>query len=314
MISIDEHQLREVLDFTSLIDAIGRAFASHVEAPERHRHAIKVPGSQDATLLLMPSWLHGQYIGVKTATIFPSNRHVALPSVMATYLLLNGNTGQPLATIEGKTLTVMRTAATSAFASKHLSRANASKLLMVGSGALAGPLIEAHASIRELNHIDIWSRSQKNAVALAARLKSLGLPVRAIQDLESSAREADIISCATLSRTPLIRGSWLKDGTHVDLVGAFTGEMRESDEQLILQSEVFVDTRDGAFAEAGDLIQARSGGDWSFGSIIADLRELATGQSSGRTKENANTVFKSVGCALEDLAAARLAYERVIQN
>ncbi len=211
MISIDEHQLREVLDFPSLIDAIGHAFASHVDAPERHRHTIKVPDSQDATLLLMPAWLYGQYIGVKTATIFPSNSHVGQPSVMATYLLLNGDNGQPLATMEGNTLTVLRTAATSAFASKHLSRANASKMLMVGSGALAGPLIEAHAAVRELSHIDIWSRSEKNAVALAAKLKPSGLPVRAIRDLESAAGQADIISCATLSRDPLIRGSWLID-------------------------------------------------------------------------------------------------------
>lgn len=311
MITIDDRALVRMLDFPSLIDAIQVAFRSDSIVPERHHHTISVPERLDATLLLMPAWCTGQYVGIKTATIFPSNASVGLPSVMATYLLLDGSTGSPLATIDGKMLTVLRTAATSAWASHILSRSDATTMTMVGAGSLAIPLVTAHASVRHFERIHVWNRSTENAERVVQALLEKGLPASISPDLEESVRSSDIISCATLSSEPLILGRWIREGSHIDLVGAYTAEMRESDDALIAMSQVFVDSYAGAKSEAGDLVQAAASGVWNFDSIKADLKALATGQSNGRISDSEITVFKSVGSAIEDLAAASLAFEKM---
>ncbi|GMQ80946.1 MAG: ornithine cyclodeaminase family protein [Rhodothermia bacterium] len=311
MITIDDIVLLQTLDYPSLIDAIQEAFTSDANVPERHHHTISVPARLDATLLLMPAWRIDEYVGIKIATIFPSNGDVGLPSVMATYLLLDGTTGSPLATIDGKALTGLRTAATSAFASRLLSRTESSTMTMVGAGALAIPLVTAHASVRNLKQIYVWNRSTESAERVVEALLKNDLPASVTMDLEQSVRGSDVVSCASLSREPLIRGSWVREGTHIDLVGAYTGEMRETDDELIVRGKVFVDTYEGARSEAGDLIQAAESGAWNFDAVLADLKELATGQFEGRISDSEITVFKSVGSAIEDLAAARLAYERL---
>lgn len=311
MITIGHENLVETLDYTSLIETIQEAFSSDAIVPERHHHAISVPEHLDATLLLMPAWSIGEYVGIKIATIFPSNRIVGLPSVMATYLLLDGKTGLPLATIDGKTLTVLRTAATSALASKFLSRPESNTMTMVGAGSMALPLISAHASVRNLTKIYVWNRSSEKAERIVEELQKSNQPACLTKDLEDSVRKSDIVSCATLSRQPVIFGSWIREGTHVDLVGAYTTNMRETDNDLIVRSTVFVDTYDGAQSEAGDLVLAAESGAWSFDSVQGDLKELTTNAVPGRVSESEVTVFKSVGSAIEDLAAARLAYERL---
>jgi len=311
MITIGHENLVETLDYTSLIETIQEAFSSDAIVPERHHHTISVPEHLDAALLLMPAWSIGEYVGIKIATIFPSNGIVGLPSVMATYLLLDGKTGLPLATIDGKTLTVLRTAATSALASKFLSRPESNTMTMVGAGSMALPLISAHASVRNLTKIYVWNRSSEKAKRIVEELQKSGQPACLTEDLEGSVRNSDIVSCATLSRQPVIFGSWIREGTHVDLVGAYTTNMRETDNDLIVRSTVFVDTYDGAQSEAGDLVLAAESGAWSFDSVQGDLKELATNAVPGRVSESEVTVFKSVGSAIEDLAAARLAYERL---
>ncbi len=311
MIRIEQQTLIDILDFPSLINAVRDGFTSSIEVPTRHHHTIGVEDSPDATLLLMPAWKSGDVLGVKLVTVYPSNAVHGLPAVMATYLLFDARTGAPLATIEGKTLTERRTAAASALASEYLSRRDSRTMLMVGAGSMAGPLIEAHTSVREIEKILIWNIYPGEARTLARRMKKKGYPVEFITDIESGAKSADIISCATLSTKPLILGDWLSPGTHLDLVGAFTPEMRETDDHAISRSDVFVDTRDGALSEAGDLIQAINSGSWSANAIMADLAELAAGVRPGRTDSDQVTVFKSVGTAIEDLAAAKLAYDRI---
>ena len=311
MITIDDRALIQTLDYPSLIDAVQEAFTSNANVPERHHHTISVPDRLDATLLLMPAWRSGEYVGIKTATIFPSNGDVGLPSVMATYLLLDGTTGSPLATIDGRALTVLRTAATSALASRLLSRTKSSTMTMVGAGALAIPLVTAHASVRNLKQIYVWNRSPENAERVVEALQENDLPASVTIDLEQSVHGSDIISCATLSREPLIRGAWISEGSHIDLVGSYTSDMRETDAEVIAIGKVFVDTYGGSRSEAGDLILAAESGDWKFDAVEADLKELATGQFEGRTSDTEITIFKSVGSAIEDLAAARLAYERL---
>lgn len=298
------------LDWDSLIERLRQAFRRGAEVPVRHHHEIANPGGPEGTLLLMPAWQSGRHIGVKVVTIFPDNGEQGLPSVMAAYLLLDGKTGSPIALIDGPTLTLKRTAAASALASGYLSRPDCERLLMVGTGALAPYLVSAHAAIRPICNVLIWGRAPDKAAKLAKRLDRADFRVAATEDLEAAAQGADIISCATLSRDPLVRGDWLRPGQHLDLVGAFRPDMRESDDQAIRRARVFVDTRDGATKEAGDIVQPIESGVLDPADVAGDLFDLTRGARAGRRYYDQITLFKSVGTALEDLAAAELAAER----
>lgn len=311
MLTVSADRLARVLDDVSLIDAIQDAFARGSTVPVRHHHTIPRAGERDATLLLMPAWTDGDALGVKIVTVYPGNGARNLPAVMASYLLLDGATGQPRAFLDGPELTARRTAAASALASRYLSRTNSARLLMVGTGVMAPHLIRAHAAVRPIREVRVWGRSPEKATALAKRLNRDGFAVEAAPDLESAAKQADIISCATLSREPLVQGRWLKAGQHVDLVGAFTPEMRETDDAAVARARVFVDTRAGAIKEGGDVVQAIKSGAIDEARIEADLFDLAQGRHGGRGTDADITLFKSCGTAIEDLAAAVLAFRRV---
>ncbi|HUN47614.1 MAG TPA: ornithine cyclodeaminase family protein [Stellaceae bacterium] len=298
------------LDFTGTIETLRQMFRAGAEAPVRHHHTVPVPGAPDATLLLMPAWQVGRHIGVKLATVFPGNAATSMPSVMGAYLLLDGKTGQPLALMDGPALTARRTAAASALAAIYLARPDASRLLMVGTGALAPQLVEAHASVRPIKQVVIWGRNPDKAQRLAHRLSRRNLAVSATDDLANAVHGADIVSCATLSKEPLIKGHWLKLGAHVDLVGGFTPAMREADDEVIRRARVFVDTREGALKEAGDIVQPLRSGVLAEDDIAGDLFDLTRGSRAGRRYYDQITLFKSVGTALEDLAAAQLAFKR----
>jgi ornithine cyclodeaminase/alanine dehydrogenase-like protein (mu-crystallin family) len=308
---LDQAQTARSLSFPPLIDAISQMFSGGCVMPVRHHHTIEVPAEREATLLLMPAWQPGAYIGVKLVSVFPDNHLRSLPAIHGSYLLSSGKTGEMLAVIDGGELTARRTAATSALAARHLARADASTLLVVGTGRLSLNLIEAHAEVRPITKVLVWGRDMAKAQAVADEAKAKGYATEAASDLEAAARTADIISCATLSHSPLIRGAWLKPGSHLDLVGAFRRDMRESDDEAVQRASLFVDTRAGAFAEAGDLLQPLEAGLISPDDIKAELAELVTGASPGRQSEEEITLFKSVGAALEDLAGAILAYETV---
>ncbi|MDX1421717.1 MAG: ornithine cyclodeaminase family protein [Kiloniellales bacterium] len=298
------------LDWDSLIERLRRAFRRGAEVPVRHHHEIPTPGGEPGTLLLMPAWQAGRRIGIKLATIFPDNASQGLPSVMGAYLLLDGKTGAPLALIDGPTLTVKRTAAASALASGYLSRPDCERFLMIGTGSMAPYLVMAHAAVRPICNVLIWGRSPDKAARLAKRLDRPDFRVAATDDLEAAVRGADIVSCATLSKAPLVRGEWLQPGQHLDLVGAFRPDMRECDDAAIRRARVFVDTREGALAEAGDIVQPIESGALDPADVAGDLFDLTRGERAGRRFYDQITLFKSVGTALEDLAAAELAAER----
>lgn len=314
------------LDDLALISRLEALFRAGCEMPLRHHHPIEAPlgpRSADAMLLLMPAWTRASpapdvapRIGVKIVTVFPDNDRRALPSIHGQYLLLDGTTGQTLAMLDGTMLTKRRTACASGLASRYLSRPDSSRLLMIGTGALAPQLIRVHAKVRPIREVAIWGRTPARAEALATELaaslpRALGRPVtvHAVADRQVAIAEADIVSCATLSKTPLVEGAWLREGQHLDLVGAYTPEMRESDDKAAWRARLYVDTRAGALKEAGDILQPLANGTIEDDDIIADLFELARGQQSGRLPGDATTItlFKSVGAALEDLAAAELA-------
>lgn len=307
MLILDRRAVADALPFDRLIDALDDAFRSDSHAPERTHHEVEVPDGSRATLLLMPAWRPGEALGVKIATIFPDNVKKRLPSVNASYLLLDAQTGQPEALLDGAELTVRRTAAASALASRYLSRQDASILLMVGTGKLAPNLIAAHAVVRDIDEVLVWGRRPDAAAAVCDRLADAPFVATVAGDLEAAVKRADIISCATLATRPLIRGEWLVPGQHLDLVGAFRPDMSEADGAALVRARVYVDTRPGAFAEAGEIVQALANGIIGEADVVGDLQELARGSCPGRASDDAITLFKSVGASLEDLAAAELA-------
>jgi ornithine cyclodeaminase len=308
---IDAASIDKVLSFGRLIPALGAAFRGGITAPVRHHHHIARPDA-DATLLLMPAWTETgalpAYVGTKIVTVFPGNSARSLPSIAGLYVLMDGETGTPLAALDGARLTLWRTAAASALASQAMARPDAARMLMVGSGALARFLIEAHASVRPISEVDIWNRSPAGAEALAADLQTRGVKARAVVDLEAAARAADVISCATLSTSPLILGRWLKPGAHLDLVGAFNLSMREADDEALLRARVLVDTP-SALTEGGDVAVAVKAGTYRAEQVIGTLFDLAAGSVAPRRADAEITLFKSVGASLEDLAAAVLVHD-----
>jgi len=299
------------LPIPGLVDRLQAMFRDGCDVPLRHHHTVPVPGGPDGTLLLMPAWQQGRHLGIKIVTVFPGNADRGLASVIGSYLLLDGTTGQALAMLDGTMLTLRRTAAASALAARFLARPDASVLAMVGTGALAPHLVRAHCAVRPIREVRIWGRSPDKAEALAARLSAepaaQGVTIMAVADLATAVRGSDVVSCATLSKAPLVRGGWLKPGAHLDLVGGFRPEMREADDEAVRRASVFVDTRQGACKEAGDIVQPLRSGVLSEADVRGDLYELARGTVPGRRGADEITFFKSVGTALEDLAAAQLA-------
>jgi alanine dehydrogenase len=311
MLQLDAEALAARLDREALIEALDAAFRAPVSAPGRHRHMIEPaqPGARGGTLLVMPAWRAGGSLGIKLVTVYPDNAQQGLPTVAATYLLLDASTGVPQALLDGEELTLRRTGAASALASRYLSVADASRLTMIGTGKLAPHLIESHARVRPIREVRIWGRRPVRAAAVAASLSRPQLRVEAVDDLEAAVRWADIVSCATLSQQPLLRGAWLRAGQHLDLVGAFNPQMCEADDEALARAEIYVDTRVGALAEAGEIVGAIARGVIVPQAVRAELTELASGRFE-RSHPAAITLFKSVGTALEDLAAAELALAR----
>jgi ornithine cyclodeaminase len=224
-------------------------------------------------------------------------------------MLFDAVDGRALALMDAGELTIRRTAAASALAASYLVRKDASTMLMVGAGAMAPCLIRAHSAVRDLKEISIWNHRPEKAEKLADDLTREGFSAQVVTNLEDAARHADLISCATLSTEPLIKGEWLKPGAHLDLVGAFTPAMRESNDDAVKIATLFVDTREGGLKEAGDIVQPLQTGVIRESDIQADLYDLCKGTHAGRALDDEITLFKSTGAALEDLAAAILAYE-----
>ena len=319
MLNLSAADVDGALTFAGLVETLRDAFKAGAVQPVRHHHTIERPDGAASTLLLMPAWTDfnaagtsaGGFVGVKVVTVSPDNNALGKPAVMGLYLLLDGVTGEPRALIDGQRLTQWRTACASALAASYLARDDASKLLIVGAGALCPFLAKAHSAVRPIRDIRIWNRTQQNAEKAAAALRMDGLNAGVATDLDTALGEADIVSSATISTQPLVKGGLLKPGAHVDLVGGFTPTMREADDEAIRRARVYVDTRAGATKEAGDIVQPLASGILSIDAIFADLHELVRGQKSGRGGAEEITLFKSVGAALEDLAAATAVYAKV---
>ena len=312
---LDADAIAAALTYPALVDALRAAFRADINVPVRHHHTVPQSG-RDATLLLMPAWTEGgqagdRFLGCKIVTVFPDNAAATQPSVHGSYLLMSGATGEPLALMDARTLTAWRTAAASALAASYLARADAEHLVMIGAGALAPHLVRAHMAMRPIKRVTLWNRTHGRAVGLAFGLTVTGVEATIAEDLEAAVRDADIVCCATLATEPIVRGAWLKPGAHVDLVGGFTPKMREADNDAIKRARVYVDTRAGATKEAGDIVIPLRRGILPKKGIRGDLFELCRGKAKGRTSDRHITLFKSVGSAIEDFAAAMLVWRNL---
>ncbi len=303
---IDLETARANLPFPALINALRTAFIAGAEVPLRHRHELP----DNNTLLLMPAWQGVKALGVKIVTVYPRNGTRGLNAVFSTYLLCEGETGQPLAIIDGNEITGRRTAAASALAGDYLARPDATSLLIAGAGHIASMMAQAWSAVRPITRVTCWNPRPSRAETLATTLRAEGFNATATSDLEAAARNADIISCATLATAPIIHGAWLKPGTHLDLIGGYRPDMREADDTAIRRARVFIDTK-AALAEAGDLTQPIAAGLLSLPEIQGDLAGLCAQKIPGRDTAGEITLFKSVGSAIEDLAAALLVYNAI---
>lgn len=312
IIQIDQQFIEDNTHFPELISELKTYFSSdEIIVPMRHHHDFPNPEVQtDSTLLLMPAWNPSKNAGVKIVTVSPKNGQFNMPSIQGTYIFFDAVKGAIKAILEAKSLTVKRTAAASALATSFLARQDANSLLMIGTGALSINLIKAHASVRAITHVYIWGRNFEKAKNIANKLKDEKFSITAIQTIEEKISEVAIISCATLSKNPLVFGKYLKQGQHVDLVGSYKKDMREADDFAIAKASVFVDTFQGGLKESGDIVIPLQNGTLKESEIKADLFQLCANQKNGRTSDDEITIFKSVGHALEDLAAANYYYNK----
>lgn len=304
----DAGELNALLDYPGLIESLREVFRKGVDVLDRVAYSEKTTAGQNSWILL-PSWQYGGVYGIKLVSVFPGNQARGLDSVQGLYVLFDGTSGLPIATMDGAALTLKKTAANSALAATYLAREDTSTLLMCGAGALAPHFIEAHCSVRPITRVLVWNRTAANAEKLARDLSSkLAVSISATTQLEEAVREADMISCATMASAPFIRGAWLKPGTHVDLVGGFTPDMREADDEAVQRSRVFVDAP-STIIECGDITQPLAS-KLLFKDDITDTFQLASGERPGRISPDQITLFKSGGGGHEDLGTAKYVLKR----
>jgi len=308
MLTLDAAATHAHLPMAPLIEALRAMAIEGCVLPPRQVHTV-VDGALPGRLLSMTAWQPGRHLGIKTVTVFAGNAVRGLPSLHAIYTLFDAATGVPLAQLDGAALTSRRTAAVSALAASYLARADAVQLLVVGCGRVASLVPHAMAAVRPIDRVQVWNHRADGARVLARSLCEQGFRAEAADDLRDAVQRAHVVSCATLATQPLIHGDWLQPGTHVDLIGSFAPEMREADARCVGRSRVFVDG-DEALAKAGDLLQAIAEHAFDAAALQGTLEQLCRGQRSGRAGAGEITLFKSVGSAWQDLAAAGLAMSR----
>ena len=305
-------ETRARLPFAPLVDALRAMFVRGCSLAPRQVLELAGAGAEAVTSLVMPAWLEGGSYGVKVVNIAPGNAARGLPGLHSTYVLYDARTGVPLAWIDGDEITARRTAATSALAASWLAPAGARHLAVIGAGRIARLLPEAHRVVRPIERVTVWARSPARAEALVVALAAQGFDAHAATSVEAAVADADIVSCATLARAPIVCGRWLAPGSHLDLIGSFSPAMREADDACFAAARVIVDSDDAA-TKSGDLI-----GPLARGILcredIGTLARLARAQRDDDRVAGQRTVFKSVGSALEDLAAAILVHDADAQR
>jgi alanine dehydrogenase len=307
MLVLDAAAIRSLAPISGLIECLKEAFGAAWSVPLRQ--VVQLPkGAGERLFVSMPAFAASGAGIVKLATVFAENSASGKPTVQGCIVVFSDD-GSPIAVLDGVVVTHLRTAAASALASLYLSRPGSKHLVIIGTGALAPAMALAHSEVRPITRISVWGRRPHRAVATANAIRELVSPkvaVNAEPFLEQIVSTADVVSCVTSSTEPVLAGRWLRAGAFVDLVGSFSPSKRESDDDVMVRSRIFVDTFDGAIAEAGDILQPLTRGIIVRDRIEGQLSDLVRGTVTGRTHDEEIIVFKSVGTAVEDLAAAQL--------
>jgi alanine dehydrogenase len=309
---IDADAVSDSLSYPDLIDSLKQAFIQPHIVPDRLHYELAESMGVDTRLLVMVAWGAEHYLGVKMVTLCSDNSAKGLPTLSGIYCLFDGKTGIPLAMLDGAELTAFRTAAASVLATTCLLDSVPDTVLIMGAGKLSTYYIKAYAEIMKPARVLLWNRDIGKAEAVVELVSLSESKLDIATDLEEAVNQADIISTITSSTQPLFPGTWCKPGCHLDLVGGYRPDMREVDDELIRRAMIYVDTYQGAFDEAGDIIDPLNRGIISKSDIHADLAELVRGKDIQQGGGKDLTVFKSVGTAIEDLAAAVLVYEKNI--
>jgi ornithine cyclodeaminase len=307
---LDPNQTKAALPFDKLVAAIDKGFKSACTSPLRHHHFMENEGAASDVLLLMPAWMDEGWGGLKFVNVHPDNAARGLPAISSTYILFDRKTGEHRLILDGGELTARRTAAASALAAKHLAHPDSKRLLVVGSGRVSSNIPHAYKAVLPIDQVDVWSRNQANAQKLVDQLQAEDVEAQLAPDLQEAIEKADIISSATLATEPFIKGEWLKPGQHVDLIGSFTPHMREVDDAALQRASIYVDT-DHAKVESGELTIPLASGAITESDICGTLQAMCRDDDYPRKSAGEITLFKSVGTAIEDLAAAILAYEEL---
>lgn len=286
-----------------LIDALALGLSTRIESPPRsHFH----PNGDASAVLIMPAWKPQQIMGTKIVSIWPDNHLRGQSAVSAIYVVTSCLDGTPLAVIDGTELTLRRTAAAAALAARILARPDSRRLLVLGTGALSAPLALAHCSAFALSAVTVWGRSTTKAQTVVEALARDGVTAQVAAGLQEALAQADIVVAATTATTPFLRDAWVRPGTHVGLIGAFTAGMAEAEPQLLARSRLFADNRAAVLEKGGEVVQALRSGLIRGGDLHAELSELVAlpVPAPGRLSATDITVFKSVGFAALDLIAA----------
>ena len=314
---LSETDVKALLTMDDLIETMGLALADFsARAVTQPVRTVLEVGDQKAFYGLMPAWMPSRpALGTKLVTVFESNAARGLPTHLATIVLLDPETGALQALMDGRYITEARTAAVSAVSVRHLARESARVLAIVGSGVQARSHFEAISRVRDLSDIRVWSRNRVRVDAFVDEIRPHARArVTAAASAEAAVEHADIVALVTSAQEPVVRSEWIADGAHVCAVGACRPDQREMDTALVARGRVFVDSRTGAFAEAGDIVLPIKEGAFDANHIAGELGEVAAGSREGRTSDVEVTIFKSLGMAVEDVVAAQLAFERAAER
>ena len=314
---LSEQDVRIVLSMRDLIDAMEAALIrfSSREVAQPLRTVIEV-GLQKAFFGVMPAFIHEPAaLGTKVVSVFPSNTAAGLPTHLATIVLLDSMTGELLSIMDGRFITEARTAAVSAVSVKLLAPPEASRLAIIGSGVQARSHLEAIGIVRDLAAVRVWSPSQEHRATFAREMQVRSTaPIKVAASAREAVDGADLVVLATASREPVVSHEWIAPGAHICAVGACRPDQREMDSALVLRGRLFVDSRTGALAEAGDIVIPIGQGAFDETHLAGELGEVASGTVRGRTSRDEITIFKSLGMAVEDIAAAHLAYLKAAER
>jgi alanine dehydrogenase len=302
----DSRAVEKALPYPLLVDALAQGLQQAIEAPPRSH---LTPNHDASCVLIMPAWRPHRLMGVKLVSVWPGNNAKGESAVSGVYVLISCENGHPVAVLDGTALTLRRTAAAAALAARKLARQGSKTLAVLGTGALSVPLAQAHVGVMPFENVLIWGRQPSKAQAVVAQLQRHGIAASVATDLEQTLAQADVVAAATTATEPFIRAAWVRPGTHLGLIGAFTAQMAEAEPALMAQAQVFADSRSAVLEKGGEVFQAIQQGLMAPTAIQAELAELAA-QPEGHGRRGAQdiTVFKSVGFASLDLIAAELVY------